>query len=351
MKFKLKSHLIGITLLLLFALNLFAQDNNSHLVSLNACSELFKTESKLVSEHVLKKGLMRDDRILFEYMYAMNSYADGHFIFRDEAPGLAQKLNTLTKHKSVIDFGSGKSAAAQAIVMDQSVFLSQMARNLERLEALNYSYAYSFYNKLLNGETNFDELPAAFTEMFQFISKPESEKPNVLAINFEPGVPNRRSAKLEIWNDRLFESIQASDLPEYSVGISYFGVPSYTKQMSDFFRKALSKLEVGGILYIKGVRAKVAYPKDLAKVINLNQKLIERKSSSPDKQSTKYYGKSIYQWLKETGVGIKVLRSAGYEDSDFCIIKTQDKVYIPKTDWVMDLGSHKTPPVYLFVSY
>jgi len=322
-------------------------------LSLNAsanpatCTDLFsdKVGSSLsdreksieISKQTVEENTFMVNRTLFDYIKELYLAALGKD-HQYKVFSFGSDLAHLNSNHRVIDFGSGQSIALKGILGNYTTSLRALYANMSAYIKKEYgsdldqefsekTKARYIREKIISEKFSSDFLPL----LKSIISRPLRDKPNLIGITYKMSGDNvnQYDSKLQIMKDRYFEDIPDSEIPRYDLGVSYYGVFSYTNKISQDLFKALNKLNVGGRLYIYGMESYIANREEVLKTeTDLNGFI---------------FGKKIGEYLSAESQGIRV-----YSDLNntkvIVIERTDQPLKIPLLNFVKVFGKSMHPP-------
>lgn len=291
---------------------------------------LFYEQSSKVSTSVFTNDFSTE-RTAVEYLLKFSIRSD------NVTYSLAQDLLALKKEDVIVDFGSGEGIALSGFHQDlqTAIQLTDARAQSGRLKFDQHG-SFSSFKKVLS-EDGVKLSDPDHQAIVEFLSKPLNERPRALGITYKMR-PAMHSDRLRFETDRLFEDIPLEEIPEYQVGMAYYGIPSYTKHLSETLYKMLSRLKVGGRLYIYGMDAVVTEPGKVASVIDRYESSLQGKIE----------GTSMDHWLRSNAKGIKVHSSMGKNWGVIVLERTQNFIEIPRLQLEGRAGEGQQPPNYLF---
>jgi len=311
------------------------------------CQKLFQhnaKQSNVVYDEIVDLHKFETHRTLSEYLIRMQTRID----YSSPTIRLSADLNQLKSSDYIVDFGSGEGVALKglfethtdslALAIERNVdrkidFLRRKGKDVnedDRSQALKDDLD----QKLLTSSKD----PQSYDEIKNYLSRPISDKANTLGITYKiNNLLQNQNSKFSIKSGRLYEDIPLTELPRYKLGLSYYGVFSYTKRLSLALFKSLYTLEQGGRLYIYGASPKMTDKSNLESTIQKNQAELNGKA----------HGIDLKYWLSRVK-GIKVYSHVNVIDV-LVIERTDESLQVPVLDWVMQIGQSTTPPTYLFV--
>lgn len=292
---------------------------------------MFYEESAKVSSSVLSNDFSTE-RTALEYLLKFS-------IYNQELHSLSNDLLRLNRDDVVIDFGSGEGNALAGFYQNlQSVIDATVERSEAGRLKFDQQVNLSHFLKSLNASSEQDIDPM-FQAIKNFFQRPIDERPRGIGISFKMRTNREDSDRLQFITNRLFEDIRAEEIPEYSLGLAYYGVPAYTKHISTSLQTMLSRLKVGGKLYIYGLDSVVVEPSQLDRVLERYKK----------ESLGSVEGTAMDYWLKSNAKGIKVNTTLGQNFGVIVIERTQDPLFIPELVLAARIGQSQQPPNYVYV--
>lgn len=256
---------------------------------------------------------------------------------------LSRDLLSLGGNDQIIDFGSGEGAAVVDISADRNAFYRSIRL---RAQSLFLKLHIRHQETTSEDQVYADMLAYAkssgvdFEEVHSFLAKPTADRPQALGITYVMQTKKPASSKYSFLTGQLFENIPIKNIPIYRIGLSKIGIFSYTQKLSFDLSKALSRLQVGGRLYVYGMSARVVYPDELQKVshdIQTNPKPTD-------------HGLSVAEWLQQNAAGVQVHTGSGQKSDVVVIEKISPTVTMPVLEYQGQIGTDSQPPSYLFLS-
>jgi hypothetical protein len=251
---------------------------------LSANDTNIKCEDAILSSFYVPSEVKNDsftiDRQLVAYIIELHSYTGiinglvgkSNFSF-------AKDLLSLKKEDLIIDFGDGDGSALVGLYQSSKDFETQgnkwLKSNWQGAAAIEYTrfILSKMSEKQMSVKTLIKKLSKPFYDYagrpldlnFQrnsgyidsFLESPVEVRPKALGISFsktENSLVSKISS-LSRMTGKLFEDIPWDEIPRYKLGVSYFGIFSYTSLLSKALFKAISHLEIGGRLYILGMKS------------------------------------------------------------------------------------------------
>lgn len=328
---------------------------SSHYVKVNLNEPLGIDKTKTTSTRVTNWGPKDDpnstdkyevERIIMQYFKAMK-FDD---FTNDKKYSLMDDLLNLGPNDSFIDFGSGEGHSIENIAMNASEFF-QAFKNSKIVKLSNERSLIDeikYLNENFDPSTNRVKVPAksndprdysnninigyanSLNQFLKFLDLPTDKKPKLQGITYEMfrDDPNRKG--LSFLSGRLFEDIPNNEIRKFHLGVQYFGVLSYTKQLGHSLLKIASLMDKPGArLYVWGV-----YHKIIAQGVEYN------------KHYGNQQGNSLDLWINHNPnvSGIKAI----YIGGAWILERTADPLRIPEIIMEKDISDRPNPPTYLF---
>lgn len=323
--------------------------------ALEICENIFElSKNHLVADIVLRNGVRPKfssnryivKRGLFEYLGQFESLE-----YKARRVSLAQELANLGSNDVVIDFGAGEGVAIEQLARMNSAemieeiqwrdFADRMDWRGEVINSTKLPYLLKNYNlktKKLNSplsQTSQDiarytpaDLDAYlfWSNILSYTDKPMSERPKFLGLTYELTRDPKMLKDVEIKYGKLLEEYHASEIPRFSIGIMYYGVASYSKNWDQMFSILLSRLKVGGKLFIYGAITEITFSiKNETTGVYENQKL--------------KWGEFFRRYAKNIDVQIDQFSS-----NNIVFTKLNDHVEIPSLADGVIIGEVESPP-------
>lgn len=264
---------------------------------------------------------------------------------------LMDDLIKLESNDYFVDFGSGEGHSLENIAMNASEFFQAFKNS----KLVRYSKERPLLNELKYLYENFDPStnrvsvpvktnnPKDYSNLFnikyatelnkflEFLDQPSDKKPKLLGITYEMFRDDPHRKGLSYLSERLFENIPVHELQKFKLGVQYFGVLSYTKQLSYSLLKIAYLMEKPGArVYVWGV----------------NHRII-----APGIEYNKYYGNQqgndLAFWINHNPnvSGIKAIYIGG---NAWILERTAEPLRIPEIIMEKDISERPNPPTYLF---
>lgn len=279
------------------------------------CPELRDSISSYVQAAISGERQYEVERPLITYMgelYVRKSPLDPNSTV--ELIRFTDDLYALKPTDRWLDLGSGEGYA----ITDAYTNLNSLKRSLKESKYLmanppvkEFRYLMEELNILKRSPPSpFDDRSKIWTQNFlAFILRPNKEKPFATGVTYEMNRKPPLNAKYEFKTGKLFSEYGASDFAGTKLITDFYGVHSYVKDVSGYFKQIFEILPVGGRAYIKNSHTYVRKPKRLF-----------RSSIEEDEP--------IASWIARKAEGVMVHKQEG--GLTFILEKVAPSVSIPK---------------------
>ncbi len=251
--------------------SIFSTKNQEHQVADIVTRNGIRPKSS-ANRYIVKRGM-------FEYLGQFEALD-----FKSRRLSLAQELSKLSSNDVVIDFGAGEGVAIEQLAKMTTVemieelkwrdFADRMDWRGEIINSTKLPYLLKNYNSqthVLHSPLSQDSQNLAkyttsdldaylyWLNILSYTEKPFDKRPQFLGITYELTRDPLAIKGARLSYGKLLEDYRPQEIPNYSVGIMYYGVSAYSKNWDQMFSIILSRLNVGGKLFIYGAISEVEY--------------------------------------------------------------------------------------------
>lgn len=296
------------------------------------CKKMERPDSIEPAHSSVAKDDFEKDRTLIEALSILNlKTPEAQFHFMDD-------LNRLDASDLVIDFGSGQGETVRGLRKTLgSLLLSLRDRSQILFAALGSRHQEETTpQKIYADLLTIAKMRAGSLQPFKtYFAKKLEDRPRVLGITYTMNNRNQEDPGIEFLTGKYFSEYPDEVVPKYSLGFSVYGVFSYTKTLSADLKKALSKLQVGGRLYVAGMNS----------VVISKSQLKEFEIAKDKVEFVKKFGLSTSQWLKSVSSGLDV----AFDRDGLTVIEKKGDVFeIPELLYFAEADSRARPPLLVY---